>query len=75
MCAKDVLFQKRDNFLEQLKGAWSIRSSQVNSVTHNIEIYYARKAFILILFSSFVSSFVSIGLACWILIFLLFYAF
>lgn len=76
MSAKDVpLFQKGDCYVEQLKGAWSTHSSWVNSVTHNIEIYYAHKAFILILFFSFVSSFVRIGLARWILIFLLFCVF
>lgn len=76
MSAKDILlFQKGDPYVEQLKEAWSSYSSWVSLVTHDTEIYYAHKAFILILFFSFVSSFVRVGLACWILIFLLFCVF
>lgn len=51
MAAEDILlFQKVDPYVEQLKEAWSSYSSQVIFVTHDIEIYYACKAFILILF-------------------------
>lgn len=51
MSAKDILlFQNGDPYVEQLKEAWSSYSPWVSLVTHDTEIYYAHKAFILILF-------------------------
>lgn len=50
MSAKDILFWKKDPYVEQLKEARSIYSSWVSLVTHDTEIYYVHKAFILILF-------------------------
>lgn len=63
MSAKDILlFQKADPYVEQLKETWSSYRSWVCLLTHVIEIFYARKAFILILFF-YCLSHPSLGLA------------
>lgn len=61
MSAKDILFQKEDPYVEQLKEAQSSYSAWVSLVTHDTEIYYPHKALILILF--FHLSYPLLGLA------------